>query len=372
MITIVEANSAKLLKDFVTFPFDLYKNHPYWVPPLISEELETFDKEKNPAFSSAEATFYLAYKSNKIVGRIAAIINWNEVNDQKKSKVRFGWWETIDDIEVTKALLEKVSILGKKNNLNHIEGPMGFSNLDKVGVVTDGFDELGSMITWYNYPYYKDHLEQLGFVKEKEYHENKFPFSNVKPEFFFRVQDMIKKRYQLTPINFTKTKDIMPYVDEMFDLFNTSYANLSSFVAITDIQKEYFKKKYISFINPEYIKFVVDKDQKIVAFSIVMPSFSEALQKAKGKLFPFGFYHLLRAKKKSKDVLFYLIGVDPEYQNKGVTAIIFNEYYECFKDRGIQNCIRTPELADNHAIQNIWKHFDPVVFRKRCTYIKKI
>jgi GNAT superfamily N-acetyltransferase len=249
---------------------------------------------------------------------------------------------------------------------------MGFSNLDKVGVVTDGFDELGSMITWYNYPYYKDHLEQLGFVKEKEYHENKFPFSNVKPEFFFRVQDMIKKRYQLTPINFTKTKDIMPYVDEMFDLFNTSYANLSSFVAITDIQKEYFKKKYISFINPEYIKFVVDKDQKIVAFSIVMPSFSEALQKAKGKLFPFGFYHLLRAKKKSKDVLFYLIGVDPEYQNKGVTAIIFNEYYECFKDRGIQNCIRTPELADNHAIQNIWKHFDPVVFRKRCTYIKKI
>lgn len=372
MITIVEANSAKLLKDFVTFPFDLYKNHPCWVPPLISEELETFDKEKNPAFSSAEATFYLAYKSNKIVGRIAAIINWNEVNDQKKSKVRFGWWETIDDIEVTKALLEKVSILGKKNNLNHIEGPMGFSNLDKVGVVTDGFDELGSMITWYNYPYYKDHLEQLGFVKEKEYHENKFPFSNVKPEFFFRVQDMIKKRYQLTPINFTKTKDIMPYVDEMFDLFNTSYANLSSFVAITDIQKEYFKKKYISFINPEYIKFVVDKDQKIVAFSIVMPSFSEALQKAKGKLFPFGFYHLLRAKKKSKDVLFYLIGVDPEYQNKGVTAIIFNEYYECFKDRGIQNCIRTPELADNHAIQNIWKHFDPVVFRKRCTYIKKI
>jgi GNAT superfamily N-acetyltransferase len=372
MITIVEANSAKLLKDFVTFPFDLYKNHPCWVPPLISEELETFDREKNPAFSSAEATFYLAYKSNKIVGRIAAIINWNEVNDQKKSKVRFGWWETIDDIEVTKALLEKVSILGKKNNLNHIEGPMGFSNLDKVGVVTDGFDELGSMITWYNYPYYKDHLEQLGFVKEKEYHENKFPFSNVKPEFFFRVQDMIKKRYQLTPINFTKTKDIMPYVDEMFDLFNTSYANLSSFVAITDIQKEYFKKKYISFINPEYIKFVVDKDQKIVAFSIVMPSFSEALQKAKGKLFPFGFYHLLRAKKKSKDVLFYLIGVDPEYQNKGVTVIIFNEYYECFKDRGIQNCIRTPELADNHAIQNIWKHFDPVVFRKRCTYIKKI
>lgn len=368
MITIVEANSPKLIKDFVKFPFELYKNHPYWVPPLIAEELETFDKTKNPAFSSAEATFYLAYKENKIVGRIAAIINWNEVNDQNKKKVRFGWWETIDDIEVTKALLEKVYELGKKNNLDHVEGPMGFSNLDKVGVVTEGFDELGSMITWYNYPYYKEHLEQLGFVKEKEYHENKFPFSNVKPEFFFRVQDMIKKRYQLTPINFKNTKEIMPYVDEMFDLFNKSYADLSSFVAITDIQKEYFKKKYISFINPEFIKFIVDKDHKIVAFSIVMPSFSEALQKAKGKLFPFGFYHLLKAKKNSKEVLFYLIGVDPEYQNKGVTAVIFNEYYNCFKEKGIQNCIRTPELADNHAIHNIWKHFNPVIFRKRCTY----
>jgi GNAT superfamily N-acetyltransferase len=342
------------------------------VPPLIAEELETFDKIKNPAFLTADAILYLAYQGDKIVGRIAAIINWNEVNDQKKLKVRFGWWETIDDIEVTKALLEKVKEFGKINNLDHIEGPMGFSNLDKVGVITEGFDEIGSMITWYNYPYYKEHLEQLGYQKEKEYHENKFPFENVKPEFFFRIQEMVKKRYQLTPINFTKTKDIMPYVDEMFDLFNKSYANLSSFVAITDIQKEYFKKKYISFINPEYIKFVVDKDHKIVAFSIVMPSFSEALQKANGKLFPFGFYHMLKAKKNSKDVLFYLIGVDPEYQNKGVTAIIFNEYYECFTTLGIKNCIRTPELADNVAIHNIWKHFFPVIFRKRCTYTKEI
>jgi GNAT superfamily N-acetyltransferase len=255
-----------------------------------------------------------------------------------------------------------------KNQLEYVEGPMGFSNLDKVGVLTEGYDELGSMITWYNFPYYKEHLEQLGYVKEKEYLESKFPFSNVKPEFFFKVQELIKKRYKLKALNFNNTKDIMPYVDEMFDLFNASYANLSSFVAITDIQKEYFKKKYISFINPEYIKFIVDQNNKIVAFSIVMPSFSKALKKANGKLFPFGFYHLLKAKKDSKEVLFYLIGVDPEYQSKGVTAIIFNEYYETFKEKGIQNCIRTPELEDNHAIHNLWKHFDPVTFRRRRTY----
>lgn len=372
MITIVEANSKQLLKDFVKFPFELYKNHPFWVPPLIADEMETFDKDKNPAFKSAEACFYLAYKNNKIVGRIAAIINWNEVKEQQKSKVRFGWWETIDDVEVTKALLEKVYELGRKNNLEHVEGPMGFSNLDKVGVMTEGFEEMGSMITWYNYPYYASHLEKLGYVKEKEYLENKFPFENVKPEFFFKAQELIKKRYQLRPLNFTKTKDIMPFVDQMFDLFNKSYASLSSFVAITDIQKEYFKKKYISFINPEYIKFVLDKDDQIVAFSIVMPSFSEALRKANGKLFPFGFYHLLQARKNSKDVLFYLIGVDPEYQSKGVTAIIFNEYYNTFTEKGIKNCIRTPELADNHAIHNIWKHFNPEIFRRRCTFKKNL
>lgn len=368
MIKIIEADSKKLLLEYIKFPFKLYKNDKNWVPPLINEELETFDKEKNPAFENAEATFYLAYKNEEIVGRIAAIINWDEVNNQQKRKVRFGWFDVIDDIEVTKLLLEKVYELGRKNNLEYVEGPMGFSNLDKVGVVTEGFDEIGSMITWYNFPYYKDHLEKLGYVKEKEYLENKFPFENVKPEFFEKAQELVKKRYQLKPLVFTKTKDIMPYVDKMFDLFNASYASLSSFVAITDTQKEYFKKKYISFINPEYILFVEDKDKKLVAFSIVMPSFGEALQKTKGKLFPFGFYHMLKARKNSKDVLFYLIGVAPEYQNKGVHAIIFKEYYDAFTKKGIENCIRTPELEDNIAIQNLWKHFDPKIFRRRRTY----
>ena len=368
MITIVEANTKKLILDYIKFPFTLYKNDPFWVPPLINDELETFDKTKNPAFENAEATFFLAYKNDKIVGRIAAIINWDEVNNQHKRKIRFGWWDIIDDIEVTQKLLEKVYELGRKNNLEYVEGPMGFSNLDKVGVLTEGFDKIGSMITWYNYPYYKTHLEQLGYKKEKEYLESEFPFSNVKPEFFEKAQELIKKRYQLTSLSFTKTKDILPYVDKMFDLFNASYANLSSFVAITDTQKEYFKKKYISFINPEYILFVEDKDKNLVAFSIVMPSFAEALQKAKGKLFPFGFYHLLQAKKHSKDVLFYLIGVAPEYQNKGVHSIIFKQYYDTFTQKGIQNCIRTPELEDNIAIQNLWKHFDPVVYKRRRTY----
>jgi GNAT superfamily N-acetyltransferase len=372
MINVKEAVTKKEMTEFVKFPFSLYKNNKYWVPPIIADELESFDKTKNPAFESAEAYFYLAYKNNEMVGRIAVIINWNEVNNQHKKKVRFGWFDVIDDIEVTKALLEKAYELGRKNNLEHVEGPMGFSNLDKVGVLTEGFEEIGTMITWYNHPYFASHLEQLGFVIEKEYVENAFPFANVKPEFFSKAQTLIKKRYELTSLTFTKTKDIMPHVDKMFDLFNNSYASLSSFVAISPIQIEYFKKKYISFINPEYIIFVMDKNQNMVAFSIVMPSFSEALQKAKGKLFPFGFYHLLKARKESKEVVFYLIGVAPEYQNKGLTSIIFNEYYNTFRKKGILTCYRTPELESNIAIQNLWKNIETRAHCRRKTFIKML
>ena len=211
-------------------------------------------------------------------------------------------------------------------------------------------------------------LSNWVLLSKKEYLENKFPFENVKLEFFDKAQELIKRRYNLKSLNFKKTKDVLPYVDKMFDLFNASYANLSSFVAITDVQKEYFKKKYISFINPEYIKFVEDKDENLVAFAIVMPSFSRALQKAKGRLFPFGLFHLLNARKNSKDVTFYLIGVHPEYQNKGVHAIIFKEMHTTFTEKGIQNCIRTPELADNHAIHLLWKNFDPKIICRRKTF----
>lgn len=372
MITIKEAKTRKELKDFVKFSFELYKDNPYWIPPIINEELDSFDKTKNPAFEHADAKFYLAYKDGKIVGKTAAIVNWQEINEQQKKKVRFGWFDVINDIEVTKALLEKVYELGREHNLEYVEGPMGFSNLDKVGVLIEGFDQMGNMITWYSHPYYKEHFEKLGYIKEKEYIESIFSFSNVHPTVFEKAADLVKRRYRLKALDFKTTADVMPHVDKMFDLFNDSYKDLSSFVAITDVQKEYFKKKYISFINPEYIKFVEDKDHKLVAFSIVMPSFSEALKKANGKLFPFGFLHLLKARKKSKDVVFYLIGVDPEYQNKGVTAIIFEEYFKVFTENKIENCIRTPELEDNHAIQNLWKHFDPKVNKRRRTYRKHL
>ncbi|MDG2194131.1 MAG: GTP cyclohydrolase [Polaribacter sp.] len=368
MITIQEIHTKKEMKQFVTFPFSLYKDNPYWVPPIIKDELQGFDKNKNPVFEQAEARFFLAFKNRKIVGRVCAIINWTEVKQQGIKKMRFGWFDTIDDIDVSRMLLHRVKEIGLKNKLDFIEGPVGFSNLDKVGVLTEGFDHIGTMITWYNHPYYKNHLEKLGYKKEKEFLENKFKFKNVDAKYHDRISTLLKKRYQLNALQLYRTKDIMPYVDEMFALFNKSYAKLSSFVPISKKQQDYFKKKHISFINPEYIKFVTDKDGKMIAFGIVMPSFSRALQKAKGSLFPFGIFHLLKARKHSKEVTFYLIGVDPAYQNKGVTAIIFDEYTKTFTKKGIIDCIRTPELIDNTAIHQIWRNFDPVTHKKRSTY----
>lgn len=372
MITIKEIHSKQDLKKFVEFPFKIYKNSKYWVPPVITQEIKTFDKNENPVFKDAEARYFLAYKDNEIVGRVAAIINWLEVKNQNQKKMRFGWFDFIDDLEVSKILLNKVAEIGKDNDLEYCEGPVGFSNLDKVGVMTEGFEDVSNMITWYNHPYYVKHYETHGFKIEKSYSENRFPFANVKQEAFYKAQELIKRRYKLKALKFHKTKEVMPYVDKMFDLFNKSYSSLSSFVEITDIQKDYFKKKFISFVNPEYIKFVVDENDELVAFAIVLPRFAEALQEIKGKLFPFGFLKILKAKKHSKDVVFYLIGVDPEYQNKGVHAVIFNEYYNTFTEKGIINCYRTPELEDNEAIHKIWKHFDPVVVKRRKTYRKKL
>lgn len=368
MIQLKEITTEKEMKQFVLFPFSLYKNNKFWVPPIIKDEVNNFNKSKNPVFENATARFFVATKNEKIVGRVVAIINNYEVEQQGIKKMRFGWFDVIDDLNVSKILLEKVKEIGKANNLEYIEGPVGFNNLDKTGVLIEGFNHIGTMITWYNHPYYKNHLEQLGFSKEKEYIEYNFNLENTNIAYYQKFSKIIKKRYGLKPVNFKSSKEIMPHLDEMFELFSKTYAKLSSFVPISDAQIEHFKKEYINLINPEYIKFVVDENEKIVAFSIVMPSFSKALQKANGKLFPFGIFHLLSARKNSKEAIFYLIGIEPKYQNKGVTAIVFEEFYKTFQQKGVSKCFITPMLEDNLAIQQIWKSFNPEIHKRRRTY----
>jgi len=369
---IIKVNTKIQLTQFVKFPFDLYKNSKQWVPPIISEEINNFTHGFNPNLDDCDLNLFLAVEDNLIIGRIAAIINWYEVKTQKIRKIRFGWFDTIDDINVTRSLINEVSKIGKKHQLEIIEGPMGFSNLDKVGVLTSGYDEISTMITWYNYSYYKEHFEKLNFKIEKEYLENKFNFNNIDVEYYSKMASIIKKRYSLKSINFKSRKKVLNYADEMFSLFNESYSKLSSFIPINDKQIKYMKEKFISFINPEFIKFALDSEGKLIGFAVIMPSFAKPLQKANGKLYPFGLFRLLYAKIFPKNVTLFLIGVHPDYQNKGVTAILFNSTIKTLKDLGINECIRTPELKDNISISNLWKNFNPVTYKTRCTYTRQI
>jgi len=368
MIDIIKVSNNSELREFVMFPFKLYKGSKYWVPPIIEQEMNSFNKDLNPNLKNSDVELYMASKNNEIVGRIAVIINWFEVNEQKTSKIRFGWFDFIDDFDISKVLLDKVVESGSKNKLKYMEGPMGFSNLDKVGVLTSGFEIIGTMITAYNHGYYVNHYEKYGLITEKNFHEKTFMFKEIDTAYYEKMSRIVKTRNKLSEVNFTSTNEVMKRTNDMFDLFNRSYAKLSSFVKINQEQKEFMKEKYIKFINPEYIKFVENENKEIVAFAIIMPSFAKALQRMNGKLFPFGFLNLLWAKKFNKDVTLYLIGIDPNYQKLGVTAIIFNSFIQTLKGKGIQICRRTPELTDNISIDKIWKNFNPKLIKTRSTY----
>ena len=368
MIEIKKLTTKKELKQFVTFPFQLYKNNIYWVPPLIKDELETLDESKNPVFKNAEASYYLAHKDGEVAGRIAIIINHLEIKTRDKRKVRFGWLDMIDDVEVTKALLEKAFEIGRAHELDYIEGPMGFSNMEKAGILTKGFEEMNTMITWYHHPYYAKHFEQLGFEKQATWVEFRLKIPDEKFEKVIKFSRIVKERYGLSLISFKHKKEILPYVDKMFELLNKTYNTLQTFVPIQQYQIDYYKEKYFNFIHPDYITCIKDKEGKLVAFSVVMPSFSKALKKANGKLFPTGWYHLVKAQKKSETAAFYLIGIDPEYQGKGVTAIIFSEMQDLFNKKGIKVVETNPELQENTAVQLLWKDYEPVQHKERSTY----
>jgi GNAT superfamily N-acetyltransferase len=372
MITVVEAVSKRSLKKFVAFPFALYKNCEQWVPPIIKDELATLDRNKNAVFQNAEAKFFIAYKNGDIVGRIAAIINWVEVNDQKKNKVRFGWFDVIDDPNVTAALLEKVKDFGSANGMTYMEGPVGFSNLDKAGMLVDGFEELNTMITLYNYPYYSKHLEMFDFKKQAEWVEYKITLTHELNPKVVRFSKLISEKFQLKTLRFTSSKQIIPYIDEMFDLLNKTYSSLQTYVPIQQYQIDHYKNKYINFIHPEFVNCIQDSNGKLIAFAITMPSFSKALKKVNGKLFPFGFRHILKAQKKNDSACFYLIGIAPEYQGKGVTSLIFLEMAKTFKKMGIDHLETNPELEENKAVQALWNDYNPVLHKRRRTYKKTI
>lgn len=374
MIEVIKVESKKNVKDFVMFPFELYKDCEYWVPPIINEEIDAMDKKKNPVFKNAEAEFYLAYKDNKIVGRIAAIVNWVEIEEQKKNKLRFGWYDTIDDINVSKALMDKVLEFGKSRKLEFVDGPVGFSNMDKAGLLMEGYNELNTMITWYHYPYQKEHLNKLGFSKLAEWVEYKIKIFSAEesPEKVRKFSKIIQERYNLKVVNFKSTKEIIPYVDKMFELLNATYSNLQTYVTIKQYQIDFYKEKFIKYIHPDFIKCCLDENNNLIAFLITMPSFSRALKKINGKIGLMGYFHLFKAQHFNDRVSLYLIGVDPKYQSKGVTAVIFNELQQTFNNRGIVEVETNPELVENKAIQAFWKNYESTLHKRRATFTKSL
>ena len=374
MIEVIKVESKKNVKDFVMFPFELYKDCEYWVPPIINEEIDAMDKKKNPVFKNAEAEFYLAYKDNKIVGRIAAIVNWVEIEEQKKNKLRFGWYDTTDDINVSKALMDKVLEFGKSRKLEFVDGPVGFSNMDKAGLLIEGYDELNTMITWYHYPYQKEHLNKLGFSKLAEWVEYKIKIFSAEeaPEKVRKFSKIIQERYNLKVVNFKSTKEIIPYVDKMFELLNVTYSNLQTYVTIKQYQIDFYKEKFIKYMHPDFIKCCLDENNNLIAFLITMPSFSRALKKINGKIGLMGYFHLFKAQHFNDRVSLYLIGVDPKYQSKGVTAVIFNELQQTFNNRGIVEVETNPELVENKAIQAFWKNYESTLHKRRATFTKSL
>tara|TARA_A200000113_G_scaffold138858_1_gene124802 strand:+ start:204 stop:1340 length:1137 start_codon:yes stop_codon:yes gene_type:complete len=373
-IIVKEVVSMDDLQEFVKFPFALYGDNPHWTPPLIQEEIDTLDKTKNPVFKNAEGNYFVALKQDKIVGRVAVMINWIEINQLKKKKVRFGWFDVIDDVNVTAALMEKVFAIGKEKGMEFVEGPVGFSNLDKAGMLIKGFEENNTMITWYNAPYYYDHFNKLGFDDLAVWVEYEIMLSSFDkaPEKIKKFSNLMLERYQLRVLDFKSKKDIIPYVEQMFRLLEETYGKLQTFVPIQKHQINQYKEKYFRYIHPDFIKCVVDKENYLVAFSITMPSFTRALKKANGKMYPFGFLHFLKAMYFNNRASFYLIGVHPKYQNKGVTAIIFNEMQKTFNKNGYNIVETNPELEENSSIQNLWKNYEHRQHKKRLTVTKKI
>ena len=374
MIEIVEVISKQQYRAFFQFPFELYRNCPQWVPPITKEEMDIFDPQKNAVFEHAMARLFLAKKKGKVVGRIASMINWVEIEELKKTKVRFGWYDTIDNLEVSQKLIEAVLGVAIAEGMTYIEGPMGFSNMDKAGLLVDGFEHMNTMITWYHYPYQKTHLEKLGLKKQSEWIEFKIDIYDASdaPERVKKFARVIKERYKLKTLEFKTTKDVEPYIDKMFELLNQTYNKLQSFVPIQQHQIEVYKKKYFPYIHPDFIKCVIDENDEMIGFTITMPSFTKALKRINGKMFPFGFYHLWRALRKNNRASFYLIGIQESYQNKGVTAIIFQDIQEMFNKRGVTEVETNPELEENQAIQALWKNYKHELHKRRRTYRKDI
>ncbi|MDE5682902.1 MAG: N-acetyltransferase [Muribaculaceae bacterium] len=368
------APSSDQLHQYVQFGIDLYKGNDCYVPPLIMDEVGTLSPDVNPAFDFCEAQSFMAFRNGEPVGTITAIINkaYNEKTGEKL--MRFGFVNFIDDREVVDELFAAVEEWGRSRGMTDIVGPMGFSDMDHEGMLIEGFDELGTMATIYNYPYYPAHMDRMGYVKDVDWIEFRMTVPDAIPEKHARIAEIVARKYGLSVKKYTSRSKIKKeYGHAIFELVNEAYADLYGFVPLTERQIDFYIKAYIGVLRLEDVCLVVDKEGKLVALGISMPSLSHALQQSKGKLFPFGWWHLLKAIRGKTDVVdLLLVAVKPEYQSRGVNALIFADLIPQYVKNGYKYAESNLELEGNENVQKQWEYFERRQHRRRRAFRKKL
>jgi hypothetical protein len=374
MVEIREVVTKSDLRQFVRFPHRLYRDNPYYVPLLDMDEMGQFIPSKNASYESCETKLFLACRDGQIVGRIAGILNkaYNEATGRKY--MRFSRPDFIDDPEVVAALMGAVEQYARDEGMNLVHGPLGFCDLDREGMLVEGFDLLSLYVTYYNYPYYPQRLEELGYAKDVDWVELEIftPKDQEHAKRMFKVSDYVMQKLGLKLVPLKKMNDVVPYIPAVFDLINEAYGHLYGYVQLTDAIRDGYVKQFFSLLKPEFVKLVTNPADELVAVAITGPNISKACQKAKGRLFPFGFIHLLHDLNHVDTLDLYLIAVKPELHGKGVNAILLTEMIKSAMAKGITKANATPELEYNTKVQNQWKNFDAHYVRRRRVFVKDI
>jgi GNAT superfamily N-acetyltransferase len=369
-VEIREVTTLRQLKTFIKFPLALYKNNPYYVPAIYNDELNTLRWDRNPAFEDARARYWLAYRDGKVVGRVAAMVIPKHAQKWGQNHMRFGWIDFIDDAEVVSALMGKVEAWAREEGKVAVHGPLGFTDLDREGMLVEGFDEMTTLATIYNYPYYPKRLEALGYVKDVDWLDHEFTVTNRSEDKIKKAADLVAKRTGLHLFKGSK-KDLHKIAPQIFEVIDQAYEELYGTVPLSEKQVQVYINSYFGFVDLDYLPVVLDENDRVVAFGITFPSFSKALQKNRGYLYPFGFIQMLRAIKKNDRADLYLVGVRDEYRRTGITALMANQILQTFLNRGIKYVESNLTLETNLDILAMWKYLDNRQHKRHRSYIKR-
>lgn len=370
-IEIREVKTNRDLKTFIRYPLTLYKDSPYYVPSLFMDEMNTLRSDKNPAFADAKARYWLAYQDGRVAGRVAAIHVPKHERKWGDKYMRFGWLDFIDDAEVVQALIGTVEDWAKELGMNGLHGPLGFTDLDREGMLIEGFHEVATLATNYNYPYYQKHIENIGFAKDVDWLEYEITLSDKSMEKIRKTAELVSKKYNLRMFKGTK-KDLLKIAPQIFDVLDEAYRNLYGTVPLSEAQVKGYIDSYFGLAIPEFIPVVLDEHDRVIAFGITFPSFSKALQKTRGNLFPFGFIHFLRSMKRNDRADLYLVGIRDEYRGKGVNSMMMVQIYEAFISHGVKYVEGNPNLEHNNHVQTMWKYFENRQHKRRRCFVKHL